>query len=102
MAASITAMMLLCYRFGIRELQLEWTNRTTLTVYENIYRLATNPTETGQWVYTFALGGALVMLLLGGMLPPTLLVADPPHRLPHRLQFRYADPLAQLFYRLGL
>ena len=63
-AASITAMMLLCYRFGIRELQLEWTNRTTLTVYENIYRLATNPADTGQWVYTFALGGALFMLLL--------------------------------------
>lgn len=63
-AASITSMMALCYRFGIRELQLEWTNRTTLTVYENIFKLVANPLETGTWVYNFTLGGALVMLVL--------------------------------------
>lgn len=63
-AASLTAMMVLCYRFGIRELQLEWTNRTTITVFENVYRLAANPASTGDWVYTFALLGALVMLIL--------------------------------------
>ncbi len=62
--ASIVAMLLLCYRFGIRELQLEWTNRTTLTVFENVFRLASNPAQTGDWVYTFALIGALVMLVL--------------------------------------
>lgn len=62
--ASIASMMVLCYRFGIRELQLEWTNRTTLTMFENVYRLATNPAATGDWVYTFALFGAFVMLLL--------------------------------------
>lgn len=62
--ASVMSMMVLCYRFGIRELQLEWANRTTIGVYENIHRLVSAPVESGSWVYTFALVGALVMLLL--------------------------------------
>ena len=62
--ASVISMMVLCYRFGIRELQLEWANRTTIGVYENIHRLVATPLESGDWVYTFALVGALVMLLL--------------------------------------
>lgn len=62
--ASVVSMMVLCYRFGIRELQLEWANRTTIGVYENIQRLVAAPVESGDWVYTFALIGALVMLLL--------------------------------------
>lgn len=64
MIASIMAMMTLCYRYGIRELQLDWATRTTATVYENIYRLVALDTVTGQWVHSFALAGALVMLLL--------------------------------------
>lgn len=62
--ASVASMMVLCYRFGIRELQLEWANQTTLGVYENIHRLVAAPVESGDWVYTFALIGALVMLVL--------------------------------------
>lgn len=61
---SILAMMTLCYRFGIRELMLEWSSRTTMTVYENAYRLIANPVPTGDWVYTFAIIGALIMFLL--------------------------------------
>ncbi len=64
MLASLVAMMALCYRYGIRELELEWATRTTLTVYENVNRLIIYPPSTGGWVYTFALTGALVMLLL--------------------------------------
>jgi hypothetical protein len=64
MTASILAMMILCYRFGIRELELDWANQTTATVYENIFRLLATDTMTGQWVFTFALLGALVMLVL--------------------------------------
>lgn len=64
MTASILAMMALCYRYGIRELQLDWATRTSTTVYENIYRLVAMDTATGGWVYTFALLGALAMLLL--------------------------------------
>jgi hypothetical protein len=62
--ASVLAMMLLCYRYGIRELGLEWANRSTLTVYENAYRLIVNPTPTGDSVYMFAAVGAIVMFVL--------------------------------------
>ncbi len=64
MTSSILAMMVLCYRFGIRELELEWATRTTTGVYENIYRLVALDTATGSWVYTFALAGAVLMALL--------------------------------------
>jgi len=62
--ASFTAMMVLCYQYGMRELNQDWASRTSITVYENIFRLINNPVESGQWVYTFALAGALVMFLL--------------------------------------
>ncbi len=64
MAASLIAMMTLCYRYGIRELELEWASRTTITVYENIYQLVTNPSTTGSWVFTFCLAGVVIMLIL--------------------------------------
>lgn len=61
---SFISMMVLCYKYGMRELNQEWATRTSITVYENIYRLISSPPETGEWVYTFALSGALLMLLL--------------------------------------
>ncbi len=61
---SILAMMTLCYRFGIRELDLEWANRTTLNVYENAYRLIVNPLPSGDSVYLFTAIGMIVMLIL--------------------------------------
>ncbi len=64
MTASILAMMTLCYRYGIRELQLDWASQTTTAVYENIYRLVAMDTSTGNWIFTFALAGAVVMLVL--------------------------------------
>jgi hypothetical protein len=54
----------LCYRFGIRELDLEWANRTTLNVYENAYRLIVNPLPSGDWVYFFTMVGVVVMFIL--------------------------------------
>lgn len=62
--ASVLAMMALCYRYGIRELELEWATSTTLNVYENAFRLIVNPVATGDSVYTFAGIGAFVMLVL--------------------------------------
>ncbi len=62
--ASIGAMMTVCYRYGIRELDFEWASNSTLTVYENAYRLIVNPVPSGDWVYIFGLIGALVMLVL--------------------------------------
>lgn len=64
MAASIVAMMTLCYRYGIRELQLDWAIQTTTTVYENIYRLIAADIPTGNWVMIFTVMGALAMLIL--------------------------------------
>lgn len=64
MTASILSMMTLCYKYGIRELQLDWATRTTTTVYENIYTLIATDSVTGSWVFIFSLIGALVMLLL--------------------------------------
>jgi len=61
---SFLAMLALCYKFGLRELQLEWATRTTVTVYENIYTLIEMPVEAGRWVMTFSAAGALVMLVL--------------------------------------
>jgi hypothetical protein len=64
MTVSIVAMMTLCYRYGIRELQVDWASQTTTAVYENIYRLIALNTTTGNWVFIFALAGDLVMLML--------------------------------------
>ena len=61
---SFAAMLALCYKFGVRELQLEWATNTTISVYENIYNLTVAPQEPGKWVMIFTLAGAFVMLLL--------------------------------------
>ena len=64
LVASILAMMTLYYRYGTRELQLEWASRTTVTVFENVHRLITAPVEAGSWITFFAIAGAIVMLVL--------------------------------------
>ena len=61
---SFLSMLALCYKYGIRELQLEWATRSTLNVYENIVNLNETPIEAGHWVKIFSLAGALVMLIL--------------------------------------
>jgi hypothetical protein len=61
---SFVAMLALCYRYGIRELGLDWASGSTLATYENIVTLIETPPETTQWVRLFALAGAGVMLLL--------------------------------------
>lgn len=61
---SFLAMLALCYKFGVRELQFDWATRTTLAVYENVYSLIETPVQPGEWVMIFALAGALVMLIL--------------------------------------
>jgi hypothetical protein len=64
LTASILAMMTLYYRYGTRELQLEWASRTTVTVFENAHRLVSSPVEAGSWITFFAIAGAVVMLIL--------------------------------------
>lgn len=61
---SFVAMLALCYKFGIRELQLDWATRTTVAVYENVQNLIESPVRSGHWVLVFSVVGALVMLVL--------------------------------------
>jgi uncharacterized membrane protein YuzA (DUF378 family) len=61
---SSLATLALCYKFGVRELQLDWATRTTVAVYENIYTLIESPQVTSHWVMVFSVAGALVMLIL--------------------------------------
>lgn len=63
-AISYLAMFSLCYKFGIRELQLDWATRTTVSVYENIYSLIESPIPAGKWVIIFSVVGAVVMIVL--------------------------------------
>ncbi len=63
-AVSFAAMLALCYKYGIRELELDWATRTTLSVYENVQSLVETPVEPGRWVMIFTLVGAVVMLVL--------------------------------------
>ncbi|MEJ2638892.1 MAG: hypothetical protein P8010_04895 [Desulfosarcinaceae bacterium] len=61
---SFSAMLALCYKYGVRELQLDWASRTTLNVYENLNTLVTTPIRPGRWVTVFAVVGAVVMVTL--------------------------------------
>ncbi|MGD2096343.1 MAG: hypothetical protein PVG35_02110 [Desulfobacterales bacterium] len=61
---SLLAMLALCYKFGLRELQLDWATRTTVAVYDNIYSLVESPQRPGDWVLIFTISGAVVMLAL--------------------------------------
>jgi hypothetical protein len=63
-AVSFLAMLALCYKYGARELQLEWATRTTVTVYEGLFSLTESPADPGRWVLTFIAVGAAVMLVL--------------------------------------
>jgi hypothetical protein len=63
-AVSFVAMLVLCYKFGIRELQFDWASRTTLALYDNIYALVETPIKPSHWTLIFSLAGAVVMLIL--------------------------------------
>jgi hypothetical protein len=61
---SFLAMLLLCYKFGVRELGLDWATRTTVAVYDDVYSLIESPADPSKWVTIFTLTGAAVMLIL--------------------------------------
>ncbi len=63
-ASSFLAMLALCYKYGVRELQFDWATRTTVAVYDNIYSLVESPQDPDKWVMIFTIVGALVMLVL--------------------------------------
>ena len=61
---SAVAMIVLCYKYGIRELQLDWATRTTVSVYNNIIPVIQNQIEQGDSIKYFALAGAVIMGIL--------------------------------------
>lgn len=61
---SAIAMILLCYKYGIRELQLEWATRTTVSMYDNIFPLIQNHIAQGDSIKYFAMAGAIIMGIL--------------------------------------
>ena len=63
-AVSFVSMLALCYKFGIRELQLDWAARTTLAALQNVQTLVESPPDPGRWVHFFSILGAAVMLIL--------------------------------------
>jgi hypothetical protein len=63
-AVSFVAMLSVAYKFGVRELEMDWATRTTVAVYENIFSLLESPAEPNRWVLIFIACGAAVMLAL--------------------------------------
>jgi hypothetical protein len=63
-AASFAAMLAVAYRFGVRELEMDWATRTSVAVYENIFSLVESPADPRSWVLIFIACGAAVMLAL--------------------------------------
>ncbi len=61
---SAIAMILLCYRHGIRELQLDWATRTTVSMYNNLFPLLQSSINQGDSIRLFAAAGVVVMGIL--------------------------------------
>lgn len=64
---SLAATLALFYRYGGRELQIEWALTSTQSVYDAAARLLQTPGETRGWSVGFATAGAVVtgLLILG-------------------------------------
>ena len=62
--AAFASMLAVGYRFGLRDLKLDTATTTVLAMYENAGRLVQAPVDPNNWVITFAVVGAGVMLLL--------------------------------------
>lgn len=61
---SVAAMMALCHTYGMRELELEWATRTTISVYDTVKRLLDAPMGAQRWVLTWTVIGGAIMLCL--------------------------------------
>ena len=62
LAVSFAAMLALCYKFGARELRLDWATGSVVHVYDNLVTLLEAPERSRKWVTIFSAAGALVML----------------------------------------
>lgn len=63
-AVAVLAMLALGHKYGMRDLSIDWAQRTTLSMYETVQQLAEAGQSPRPWVMTYAGVGAAVMLLL--------------------------------------
>ncbi|MYL83016.1 hypothetical protein GTA51_07685 [Desulfovibrio aerotolerans] len=63
-AVSFLAMLAVCHKYGLRDLQVDWEMQTVGTVYENVQRLLEAPAGANRAVIGFTVAGAAVMLAL--------------------------------------
>ncbi|NNG00285.1 MAG: hypothetical protein HKM93_12945 [Desulfobacteraceae bacterium] len=61
---SMLSMLSLCYKYGLRELSLDWATETTLSVYDKVRTLAEVPMAPNHWVLSFVAVGAVIMLIM--------------------------------------
>jgi len=61
LVVAFTTMLYLGYKYGLRELGLEWATQTVLANYENAQRLVDQPVGPNTWTITYAAAGAVVM-----------------------------------------
>lgn len=64
LAAAFAVMLILCHKYGLRELKLEWATQTVIANYQNAQRLVDVPTGPNEWMIVYAGAGAIVMGLL--------------------------------------
>ena len=64
LAVAFATMLFLGYKYGLRELGLEWATQTVLANYESAQRLIDQPVGPNEWTITYAAAGGAVMLLL--------------------------------------
>lgn len=63
-ALSFVTMLALSYKYGVRDMNMDWATSSTIATYENVQRLLDVPAEPNTWVLAFGGVGALVMLFL--------------------------------------
>ncbi len=63
-AVSFAAMLAVCHKYGLRDLQVDWETQTVTTVYENVQRLLEAPAGANATVIGFSVVGAVVMFAL--------------------------------------
>ncbi|WP_243439864.1 DUF6785 family protein [Fundidesulfovibrio soli] len=60
--AAFVAMLVLCHKVGMRDMQVEWETASVLRVYEDVQKLLEAPAGRNNWILAFAAVGAAVML----------------------------------------
>lgn len=61
---AVGAMLVLSHKYGMRDLDVDWAQRTTISMYETAQQLIEVEQSPRPWVLTYAGVGAAVMLLL--------------------------------------